>query len=933
MKSYIEKRGSEWRRWDLHIHTKGTNKADNYSCANIDEYCEILFKKAFEKKVYALGITDYFSIDRYKEVKAFRDSISTNNNFTEDEKVFAENILLLPNVELRMLPATGCSKLMNIHCIFNPEYVSSLDNDFFGSLSFISSGRDYKMNAQGLIALGKASNPSLDEKSAYKAGVDHFAISYDQLHKLFEGNVDLRENTLIVVSNSRNDGNSGLQQHYDMFTGDDSSLDEVRRAIYYLSDAIFSGNPRDVDYFLGKGPDSKEKLITNIRSLKPCIHGSDAHEENKMFEPDDHRYCWIKADLTFNGLKQILYEPEERVKIQELKPEEKKAYHIIESITLNEPNFWEEVIPLNQNLNTIIGGRSTGKSTLLAVIAKTIDNTIILKGEKQEQFVNNHLSTVTIKWANEVTMQTHDIEYYRQGYLYDIANSPDDINKLVGRIIKESEHGHLLTAYRSERDDNQKALSHDLLDLFQNQRLLHSTALKSKEAGNRPGIEAEIKRLMSQMEEISKQSGMTEEELVQFKNIEDLISNKKAEIEKCNKDIEIFKRVEIMTPMNMNFPNESGIVNLSDINSNQTAFREEYEKVVRETENKLSLMGSKYRVATESSLKKLTEELKTLQETEIFKRGTAYIESNKVLAELRTKLIKEQEVLKQIEGFEKEIKELTAKQNTLRSQIINNHLRYSSFVDNIVNKLSIDFQGLEIKVTKRTRKNELKGFVESRFNKRGSERQSFIDHIGNDYEAKTKEVCEEFLDKALNLDLDLLSNNTIDQVTTEFFNTNWFSLSYRISYQNDSFSEMSEGKKAFVILKLLLDFSKKECPILLDQPEDSLDNRAIYKELVEYIKTKKKERQIIIVTHNPNLVVGADSENVIVANQQGNNSENRNGIKFQYLNGSLESTKARDASNPIILESRGIREHVCDILEGGDDAFRKREAKYGFRTR
>ena len=64
-------RGSEWRRWDLHIHTKGTNKADNYACHDINDYCELLFKKAFEKKVYAIGITDYFSIERYIEVKEY----------------------------------------------------------------------------------------------------------------------------------------------------------------------------------------------------------------------------------------------------------------------------------------------------------------------------------------------------------------------------------------------------------------------------------------------------------------------------------------------------------------------------------------------------------------------------------------------------------------------------------------------------------------------------------------------------------------------------------------------------------------------------------------------------------------------------------------------------------------------------------------------
>ena len=141
---------------------------------------------------------------------------------------------------------------------------------------------------------------------------------------------------------------------------------------------------------------------------------------------------------------------------------------------------------------------------------------------------------------------------------------------------------------------------------------------------------------------------------------------------------------------------------------------------------------------------------------------------------------------------------------------------------------------------------------------------------------------------------------------------------------------MSEGKQAFVILKLLLEFSDKKCPILIDQPEDSLDNRAIYQELVEYIKSKKRDRQIILVTHNSNVVVSADAENVIVANQEGSNSHNRGSYKFQYINGALEQTTKRNPNESIILNSQGIREHVCDILEGGKLAFEKREQKYGF---
>jgi predicted ATP-dependent endonuclease of OLD family len=139
---------------------------------------------------------------------------------------------------------------------------------------------------------------------------------------------------------------------------------------------------------------------------------------------------------------------------------------------------------------------------------------------------------------------------------------------------------------------------------------------------------------------------------------------------------------------------------------------------------------------------------------------------------------------------------------------------------------------------------------------------------------------------------------------------------------------MSEGKQAFVILKLLLEFSNKTCPILIDQPEDDLDNRAIYNELAAYLKKKKKERQIILVTHNPNIAVGADSELIIVANQNGLTTKNLNDKKFQYKSGSLENTKLKNDSIEYILDSQGIKEHVCEILEGGNEAFKQRERKY-----
>ena len=76
-------RGSEWRRWDLHLHTKGTNKNDCYTCADMASFCKLLFKKAVEKEICAIGITDYFSIARCKELKVCQDAINTNSEFTK----------------------------------------------------------------------------------------------------------------------------------------------------------------------------------------------------------------------------------------------------------------------------------------------------------------------------------------------------------------------------------------------------------------------------------------------------------------------------------------------------------------------------------------------------------------------------------------------------------------------------------------------------------------------------------------------------------------------------------------------------------------------------------------------------------------------------------------------------------------------------------
>ena len=140
-------------------------------------------------------------------------------------------------------------------------------------------------------------------------------------------------------------------------------------------------------------------------------------------------------------------------------------------------------------------------------------------------------------------------------------------------------------------------------------------------------------------------------------------------------------------------------------------------------------------------------------------------------------------------------------------------------------------------------------------------------------------------------------------------------------------SSMTPGKQALFALTLMLSESDEAWPLLIDQPEDDLDSRAIYDSIVPYLKERKRERQILMVSHNANLVVGSDSEQVVVTNRHGDDRKNRDDRTFAYLTGSLEHS-ARPRNTPYVLEAGGIREHACEILDGGEEAFRKRRDKY-----
>lgn len=132
---------------------------------------------------------------------------------------------------------------------------------------------------------------------------------------------------------------------------------------------------------------------------------------------------------------------------------------------------------------------------------------------------------------------------------------------------------------------------------------------------------------------------------------------------------------------------------------------------------------------------------------------------------------------------------------------------------------------------------------------------------------------------------------------------------YDLRQKGKSLEQLSPGEKGALLLVFYLVLDKEDIPLIIDQPEDNLDNNSVAKVLVPYIKEAKKYRQIIMVTHNPNLAVVADSEQVIKVS-----IDKENGNAFFFISGGIE--------NPT------INEQIVEVLEGTIPAFTLRKDKY-----
>lgn len=955
-------KGSLWRRWEPHIHTPGTIKNDEFTGVDLEDKWNKYIQDInnYSQDIAVIAITDYLCIENYLRFK----------REIRDNKITKEFALIIPNIELRISPVTGGGTPINIHCIFNPSFEYKITDRFFSKLKFHYQDRDFIATRSELIALGRKykNDGNLLEHIAYKEGIKIFVPNLETLKKLFDDDLEMKENCILVVSNKSTDGVSGLNAHSELIEGiKHSTLDGTRQTIYFLCDAIFSSNSKDIHYFLGSGVDSIKEVKRKCKNLKPCIHGSDAHQNNKIFEPDDKRYCWIKADPTFEGFRQIIYEPFTRVRIQEDKPDVKRPHLYIDKVRFihnqSDLTFSNNFIEINQNLNSIIGGKSSGKSLLLYYIAKTVDP-LQLEAKYGDLNVSDRYSfekeivefDFEVIWGDGTSYKLTDfletknrqITYIPQMYINHLAEKRgnDELKKLVQSILEEKPD--FLEFFTNSKDEISRLkvlITSNISKYFEQERRLVINQAQIRSKGDKI---ARLQNLVQRKEELAAlriEAGFTVDEENDYsmqlnnrtlhdsrkKNLDTLLeivlNDYSLELQRIEDEVKkSIKKIEESTIAKFVGVGKIQQAYLNAINTYEkkllSAFEniyadligksEKIERCIQRSNEKISI----YDLALSPYLSKITKKEK--------------------LQEIQNDIAQEEATLAQILELEQQASVLLRQMDNDKKEVLSDYEKMMKKYQGVIEKINVKYS--DISADKEIKLKAVLSFDTQRFYNnctRNINKQMALSTFGNYFNFNDFVFIEishltnitDFFKKILSEDIKYNQGGSKSVVSINLFD-DYFIIDFEIFEKDESIFRMSPGKKGLILLYLILHLSNASYPILIDQPEDNLDNRTVYKELKDFMKIKKIERQVIIVTHNANLVVPTDSENVIIANQSGQDKGKDNSkYKFEYISGSLENSYVDDSQSGI-LNQMGIREHVCEILEGGEDAFKEREVRY-----
>lgn len=734
-----------------------------------------------------------------------------------------------------------------------------------------------------------------------------------------------------------------------------------------------------------------DKAISTESGYQNKLNGGDVNYGNKavgLISTSDNRFedgrefgkysTWIKwAEPTAEAIRQACLARESRISQQE--PEVPQIF--IHSIDVTTSKFLGSFnIFFNQQYNALIGGRGTGKSTILEyirwglcdqtiqsadideinIIAKRrnalINGTLVnVNGEVRITMIKNGIlhivkrnsksKEILLKIGNANFQQVKEddirkilpIQSYSQKQLSDVGVKTEELKRFIEQPI-----GNQLETIKFQLSETATKLKNSYNQLIRKKEIeleIENYNLESKSLNNQAeSIRASLKGLSAEDQSTINQKANYETEST-------IVSNSQNEFKLIeSKTDELIKVLE-------DYPEPlgdiQGLLNkdiVQDISNEVDAkFIEIKEKV-----NELKAIFS------QESLSKLTDSINR------WNQKKSNFDTEYDLAKSKSQSGEQQlQEIQDIESRLREINGIIANRRLLLKEIgtpevefglqRNNWKSYHMEKMQLLNEQAVKFTGLsknliKAEVTKSLNLQPFKQHLKAIFEGtriREERIDSTVDAIKQslDQVKEFSDILEEFRqlaelkvseDKTFQIpETPILTNcgyteehksKLCNKLTTD----DWLRLStieldfnpefyYTTNNQLGDvipFREASAGQQATALLTVLL--NQPGIPLLIDQPEDDIDNRAI-DQIIKNIWDAKKKRQLIFTSHNANLVVNGDAELVICCDYKDSTNQTRGIIKDEGA-----------------IDKKAIRSEITSVMEGGEKAFKLRKDKYGF---
>jgi len=657
--------------------------------------------------------------------------------------------------------------------------------------------------------------------------------------------------------------------------------------------------------------------------------------------------CWIKMSaVSIEGLRQAFLDPSSRIRLaSEPVPEEHEEFL---ALTWQGGFLDGAAIHFNENLNVLIGGRGTGKSTVIESLRyvlgleplgedarkahEGIVRHVLRNGTKISLLVRAHRPAkrdyliertipnppiVRDESGNVLEVSPTDIipqvEVYGQHEISELTKSREKLTRLLERFI---DRDATLAQRKNDLKGKLERIRARIIEVWKEQKeiedrlatlpALEETLRRFKEAG----VEERLKEqsLLVQEEKVLETAF---ERLEPFRNLLDQI-DRHLPVDRSFLSAEALKKL----------PGKEVLVEAEQIlerfNEALNTIRAQVANAIQDAEEGLESVKRKWEEREKAVKAQYEKILRELQKSKI--DGEEFIQLRRQIEELRPLRERQAELARNAKEYLRQRRNLLAQWEDVKTEEFRELERAAKKVNRKLRnrvKVTVTFAGNREPLCQLLR-DEVGGRLSEALDVLSQREDLSLVDLASTFREGKDALCKKYVhspsqaerhaqadtDLVMKIEeLDLPSTTTVElNVAPEGEDAQWQTL-----------EELSTGQKATAVLLLLL--LEANAPLVVDQPEDDLDNRFITDGVVPRMKEEKRRRQFIFATHNANIPVLGDAELIVGLTASGEAGQGKAKLPSEHM-GSIDTLL--------------VRELVEEVLEGGKDAFEMRRRKYGF---